>query len=175
MLCGISFLDKSSSPEGDLLRSSDARAEMTEPNSSLMEIKLDIKQQNEDTVDNFYKLVGPRKLPMNLPKDVVIERINEGLSKMIAERTKVFPDEEVLSIESAYYRMIRTVIFMGSIYPEWGVDHGDYFVFSGQPDMKKDLHFKYGYTVKKEDGMLYRWWYSQEELDEAIAAEENGR
>jgi len=132
-------------------------------------------QQEERAVGGFYKILGPRKVPMDIPERIVFERINKGVSEMEMETNVVRLNEEIPTIEAAFKRMIGTMSFNGGIFPEWGVDHGDYFVFSGQPNMRKELAFKYGYAVKKENGRLYRWWFSQEELDEAITADEDGR
>jgi hypothetical protein len=159
----------------DFAESNNAVPLKEDSHPSLSEGESQPSQQEESAVDDYYKVFGPKRIPMNIPKDIVIERINDGLEKLITDRPKMLPDEEVLSIEVAYKRIVGGVIFLGGIFPEWGADHGDYFVFSGQSNVRKELAFKYGYAVKKEDGRIYRWWFSQEDLDELKAVDEDGR
>ncbi len=139
------------------------------------ESELQISLQEDGPVDDFYHIFGSEKTSIDIPKNIVMERIDDGLSKLMSDKPKMLPDEEVQSIEVAYKRIIRGVIFQGVTFPEWGVDHGDYFVFSGQPNLRKELAFRYGYAVRKENGRIYRWWYSQEELDAVRSADKDGQ
>lgn len=110
-----------------------------------------VKEEQESSDTDFLVKMRPNAKPLNLKKKEIEHRVATGLKNL--NRASIVPSNQKMSdIESAFKHLKKTTPIPMNWFPTWGIDYGDYFVFSGNPTLKSSQAFLTSYLIHKKTG-----------------------